>query len=254
MVSDPVLSVDRQGAVAVIELRRGKVNAIDVEVLDELGATLDSLERDDAVGAVVLTGAGRVFSAGVDLRRVLEGGPAYVGGLVAGLGGALERLFGFPKPTIAAVNGAAVAGGCILACTCDRRLLAEGARIGASELVVGVPFPVAALEILHHVCGSRTEDLVFSGRLLDAADAVAYGVVHEVHPVDALLARAVALGAELGARAPLAFRLAKAHLRGPALERMRSGAGIDEAATAEWGAAHTAQRLSDQLAALSGGR
>ena len=90
--------------------------------------------------------------------------------------------------------------------------MAEGhARIGASELVVGVPFPAAALEILRHACGSRTEDLVFSGGLLDADEAVAFGVVHEVHPGgDVLLERAMALAAELAARAPLAYRLAKA--------------------------------------------
>ena len=140
-MTDTVLSVGRDGPVATVTLTRGKVNAIDVEVLDELATTLGTLERDADVGAVVITGAGRAFSAGVDLRRVVDSGPSYVEHLVTGLRRTLEVLFCFPKPTVAAVDGAAVAGGCILACACDRRLMADGARIGASELAVGVPFP-----------------------------------------------------------------------------------------------------------------
>jgi enoyl-CoA hydratase len=255
MVTDTVVGVRREGAVATVELARGKVNAIDSELLEALGATLDRLEHDDAVSALVLTGAGRVFSAGVDLQRVVDSGPGYVAPLVAGLRGALETLFCFPKPTVAAVNGAAVAGGCILACACDRRIMAQGARIGASELVVGVPFPAAALEIMRHVCGPRTEDVVFSGRLLDAPEALAIGMVHEVHPLDTVLERAGAVAAELGGRAPLAYRLAKQQLRAPALQRMRADAAVvDDTAIAEWGAPHTTQRLRAQLERLSAGR
>src|SRR5450631_4073047 len=150
MVTDTVVGVRREGLVAIVELSRGKVNAIDVDLMEQLRATLDGLEHDPDVGAVVLTGAGRVFSAGVDLRQVVDASPGYAERLVTGLRDGLEALFRFPKPTVAAVNGAAVAGGCILACACDRRLMADNARIGASELAVGVPFPVAALEIVHH--------------------------------------------------------------------------------------------------------
>jgi enoyl-CoA hydratase len=254
MVSDTVLGVTRDGPVATIELTRGKVNAIDVELLDEFGATLDRLEHDDGVGAVIVTGAGRVFSAGVDLRAVVDSGPRYAERLVEGLRVGLEALFCFPKPTVAAVNGAAVAGGCILACACDRRLIAEDARIGASELAVGVPFPVAALEILRHACGSHTEDLVFSARLLDAHDAAALGMVHEVLPGEKLLERARAVATELGSLAPLAYRLAKQQLRRPAVERIRSDAALDAAAAGEWGAAHTAHRLREQLDRLAASR
>jgi enoyl-CoA hydratase/carnithine racemase len=249
------LSVRREGSVATVELARGKVNAIDVDVLTELRATLGHLELDDAVRAVVITGAGRVFSAGVDLRRVVDSGPGYAEGLVLALRDALEALFSFPKPTVAAVNGAAVAGGCIVACACDRRVMAEGARIGASELVVGVPFPVAALEILRHACGSRTEDLVMSGRLLDAAEALTVGLVHEVHPGAGVLERAVAVATELGDRAPLAYRLAKEQLRRPALERMRADARDQDGAVIEqWAAPHTTARLRAQLDRLAAAR
>jgi enoyl-CoA hydratase len=252
---DTVLGVTRSGSVATIELARGKVNAIDVELLEALGAALEGLEHDPEVGAVILTGAGRAFSAGVDLRTVIDADARYAGRLVEGLRVGLEALFCFPKPTVAAVNGAAVAGGCILACACDRRLIAEDARIGASELAVGVPFPVAALEILRHACGSRTEDLVFTARLLDAHEANALGVVHEVLPGDKLLERAMTVASELATLTPFAYRLAKQQLRRPALERMhRDAAAVDAAAIGEWGAPHTAQRLRAQLDRLAASR
>jgi enoyl-CoA hydratase len=251
---DTVLGVTRSGSVATIGLSRGKVNAIDVELLEDLGAALEDLEHDPEVRAVILTGSGRAFSAGVDLRKVIDAEPVYAGRLVEALGVGLEALFCFPKPTVAAVNGAAVAGGCILACACDRRLIAEHARIGASELAVGVPFPVAALEVLRHACGSHTEDLVFTARLLDAHEANALGVVHEVLPGDKLLERAMTVATELATLTPLAYRLAKQQLRRPAFERMRSDAAVDAAAVAEWGAPHTAQRLREQLDRLAASR
>jgi len=252
---DTVLGVTRSGSVATIELTRGKVNAIDVELLEDLGAVLEDLEHDPEVRAVVLTGSGRVFSAGVDLRMVIDSEPLYAQRLVEALRVGLEALFGFPKPTVAAVNGAAVAGGCILACACDRRLMAEHARIGATELAVGVPFPVAALEVLRHACGSHTEDLVFTARLLDAHEANALGVIHEVLPGDKLLERAMTVATELATLTPLAYRLAKQQLRRPAFARMRSdAAAVDAAAIGEWGAPHTAQRLREQLDRLAPSR
>jgi enoyl-CoA hydratase/carnithine racemase len=252
MVTDTAVVVSHTGSVAAVELARGKVNALDVELLDELEATLEHLAHDVDVRAMVLTGSGRVFSAGVDLRRVVEADDGYVERLVVSLGRAFEALFAFPKPTVAAVNGAAVAGGCILACACDRRVMADGARMGASELVVGVPFPASALEILRFSCGSRCEDVVYTGQLFDAAGAMAMGLVHEVHPGEGVLARATAVAAELGALAPQAYRLAKEQLRRPALERMRADAAtLDGEVAREWGAAHTAGRLRAQLDAMS---
>jgi len=249
---EAALEVTRHGQVAVVALTRGKVNAIDVELLDELCATLDRLERDDDVGAVVLTGAGRVFSAGVDLRRVVDGDDAYAGELVAGLATVFETLFRFSKPTVAGVNGAAVAGGCVMACACDRRVMARGASIGASELVVGVPFPASAVEILRHACGPAVEDVVFSGRLVDAGEAQTLGLVHEVVEADAVLARATVVAEELAARAPTAFALAKEQLRRPALERMRGdGPALDAMVGRTWAAPATRQRIRAQLDRIS---
>ena len=222
MVSDTASGCQTRRPGGRRELARGKVNAIDVELLEAARGHPRAPGARRRRRALVLTGAGPGLLG--------RGGPAPRGRRRTastpsvswpGCGSRLEALFCFPKPTVAAVNGAAVAGGCILACACDRRLMADGARIGASELAVGVPFPVAALEILRHACGSRTEDLVYRGRLLDADEALALGMVHEVCPAEDVLERAMAVAAELGGRAPVAYRLAKEQLRRPALERMR---------------------------------
>ena len=148
-----IVTTEEDGT-AVLTLASDKVNALDVETLTEISLR-GRLPRRSSVHALVLTGQGRVFWPGSTRARVLDHGTERTGVLLEALGAVLVALFSFPKPTVAAVNGAAVAGGCILACTCDRRLLAEGARIGATELQVGVALPVFAVELLTHACGAR---------------------------------------------------------------------------------------------------
>src|SRR6266508_1385540 len=158
--------VESAADVTLVRLRHGTVNALDVELLAELADRRGQL-RDDGDGAVVLTGNGRVFSAGVDLVRVLDGGRGYIDRLIPSLAEVFASLFVLPRPVVAAIEGAAVAGGCILACACDYRLMAKDAGpIGASELIVGVPFPLAAIEVLRHASGPHTDELVYTGRLL----------------------------------------------------------------------------------------
>ncbi|HXQ61734.1 MAG TPA: enoyl-CoA hydratase/isomerase family protein [Acidimicrobiales bacterium] len=246
--------IERHGMVAVLRLDHGKVHALDDVLLSELAHCLDEVERSDA-RAVVLTAAGRVFSAGVDLQKVLDGGAEYLERMMPVLISAFVRLFSYPLPVVAAVNGPAVAGGCILACACDRRIMAAGGRIGASELLVGVPFPVSALEILRWACGDRTEEVVLSGKLYGSDEAMSVGLAHEVVPSDALLERALAVAGELGAVAPEAFRLAKAQLRRPAIERITVDAPlVDPAVRALWASAETTASISAQVDRMSARR
>lgn len=239
---------ETRGRVAVLRLHHGKVNALDVELLEAFVDHLDDLSTG-AAEAVVLTGNGRLFSAGADLARVVEGGAEYAAKFIPALAQAFESLFAFPKPVVAAVEGAAVAGGCVLVCACDHRIMAAGAgRIGASELTVGVPFPVAALEVLRYGCGDATERHVFAARLLSPDEAVAAGIVHEVVPADELLDRATAAAEHLAERPAPAFRLAKQQLRRPALERIaRDAPTVDPEVERVWASADTAARLAEQL-------
>jgi enoyl-CoA hydratase/carnithine racemase len=233
--------------VTVVRLEHGKVNALDVELLDEITSTMRAL-ADSNVSAVVLTGTGRAFSAGVDLFRVLEGGTAYTDKLIPALSGAFEAVFQFPRPVVAAINGAAIAGGCVLACACDRRVMTDtGAPIGASELSVGVPFPAAALEILRHACGDHAEAVILTATLFAGADAQTVGLVHEYVAPESLLGRAVSVAAELATHAPEAYCLAKRLLRAPAMERIAAAGTNDVEVRRIWGSPEAADAIRAQL-------
>lgn len=226
---------DRDG-IAVLRIEHGKANALDAELLEGLEERLQELE-EDRPGAVVLTGTGRIFSAGVDLFRVLDGGRAYLERFLPVLGRALERLFAFPGPVVGAVNGHAIAGGCILACACDLKVMAEGdGRIGVPELRVGVPFPVAALEILRFaVPCQHLQKLAYVGRTYGPRDALAWGLVDELAAPERLTDRALEAARELAAIPRGSFELSKAHLRRPALERIRAyGTEIDPRVAGLW--------------------
>ncbi len=249
-----MIVVERHGPVAVVRLDHGKVHALDDVLLNALVANLDAVESSDA-RAVVLTATGRVFSAGVDLQQVLDGGADYLERLIPALVSTFGRLFTYPRPVVAAVNGPAVAGGCILACACDRRILAAGGRIGASELLVGVPFPVAALEILRWACGDRTEEVVLTGKLYGSDEALSVGLAHEIVDPDGLLDRALVVAGELAAVAPEAFRLAKAQLRRPAVDRIAADAPVvDPEIRALWSSAQTTASIRAQVERMSGRR
>ncbi|MBO0730311.1 MAG: enoyl-CoA hydratase/isomerase family protein, partial [Acidimicrobiaceae bacterium] len=240
-----MIDIRDTGAVRVLTVSSGKVNALDVELLTELTDAVHGAQQSES-GALVVTGAGSVFSAGVDLRRVLDGGQAYTDQLVPALSAAFTALFSFPRPTVAAINGAAIAGGCVLACACDRRLLAAGATIGASELRVGVPFPVAALEILRHACGDHAEDVLLEGRLHQGSDALARGLAHALVDGDAV-GPAVDVASDLATISADAYANTKAQLRGPALARIQAGASVDEGVRAAWGSKQVAEAISAQF-------
>jgi len=246
-----VITVERAGEVALLRLEQGKVNALDVEVLDELVGLVDEMADDDETRAVVLTGAGKTFSAGVDLRRILDGGPDYATALVPAIARGIASLFTMAKPVVTAVNGVAIAGGCILACAGDVRLIAANARIGATELKVGVPFPQAALEVLRAACGERTEEAVYSGTLYDAPGAVAIGLAHEVVDPDELVGRALAAASELAQVPADVFRLTKAQLRRPAVERLLDEP-VDEEVARIWARPATAAAIRASLERTTG--
>src|ERR1700758_1610520 len=243
-----MIEIQTVGTVQVLTFSSGRVNAQDVELLQDLTGALGELKRSGA-GALVVTGAGRAFSAGVDLNRVVEGGAGYTDRLIPALSEAFEAMFCSPGPTVAAINGAAIAGGCVLACACDRRLISPEAQIGASEVRVGVPFPVAALEVMRYACGRHADDVLLGGRLYRGDEAVANGIAHRV-VADDLLGAAVAEAADLGGIPADAYRHQKAQLRGATLARMRDSAPIDGEVRGMWGAEETQRRIAAYLEGL----
>ncbi|HVD72134.1 MAG TPA: enoyl-CoA hydratase-related protein, partial [Xanthobacteraceae bacterium] len=152
------------------------------------------------------------------------------------------------KPVVAAINGHAVAGGCVLACAADKRIMARDAgRIGVTELLVGVPFPAAAMEIMRCATAPQYfEDAIFSGATYTPPEAVARGLVHDIVDPHALLERAIDAANTLAALSPPAFATTKRQTRGPALERLQS-AGIDGVIERIWTAPDTLDRIRDYV-------
>jgi len=228
--------------VLTLRLAHGKASAMDVELLEALSGELAAAA--DA-RAVVLTGTGGIFSAGVDLFRILDGGAAYVDRFVPLLSTFVRALFALPVPVVAAVNGHAIAGGGVMTLAADYRLMAEGGgRIGVPELLVGVPFPSAPLEVVRFVVPPhRIQALVYTGLTLPPHDALAMGLLDEVVPADALAARAREVALQLASLPPEAFRATKRALRADALARMDAAAEYDRGVHALWSAPETHDRI-----------
>ncbi len=218
-----MINRETAGNVEVLRLQHGKVNVLDTELLQALDEQLVSLE-EEPWRSVVLTGNERAFSAGLDLQRILDGGAVYVVSLLEVLSRLLLRMIRFPRPMIAAIHGHAIAGGCLLPCACDYRLMASGGgRIGVTELLVGVPFPAAALEPVRHVVDRRyLRRLVYESELLSAEEALDASLVDEVLSPEGLLPRSLELGERLARIRPAVFTMTKQQLTAPMLERIES--------------------------------
>jgi enoyl-CoA hydratase/carnithine racemase len=199
--------------VTVVQFDHGPVSALDLEFLLALRAELAELADSDT--ALVVTGTGAAFSAGVDLFRILDGGADYVAHFIPALSGAFDDLFAFRRPVVAAVNGHAIAGGCVIAACADHRFMAEGrGRIGVPELLVGVAFPAIALAAVRYATGDvGVADLVYTGATLLPAEAQRRGLVDEVVPEAELLDRAITKAEQLASIPPATFAHTKRSLR-----------------------------------------
>jgi enoyl-CoA hydratase len=230
-----VIIRDDSGSIAVLRLAHGKVSALDVDFCHALVRELEQIAASDAQ-ALVITGTGSVFSAGVDLFRVLEGGAGYLQQFLPAMDTFFRTLLTFSKPAIAAVNGHAIAGGCIIAAACDYRVMAEGsARIGVTELAVGVPFPPLPFEIVRARVPSRHfRDLVFTGRTVNPPEAVAVGLIDEIAPLDVLTTRAGHAAERLCQIPPITFALTKRSFTEPLLARVRAATSLNADVLAAW--------------------
>jgi enoyl-CoA hydratase len=210
--------------IALVTLDRPPANALDRAFFEELTALLARLEADARVEAVVLTGTGRFFSAGLDLFAVFASEGAEFDAFIRAFDVGFGALFAFPKPVVAAVNGHAIAGGAVLAACADLRLVADGeAKMGLTEILVGVPFPRRIFEILQFACGGPAfQELLYHGRTYGPAAACARRLADEDIGAPEFLPRARAAAEELASRAPSAFRLTKRALRQDALARIEA--------------------------------
>ena len=229
----------------LVRMNRPPVNALDIELNDAIAATFGVLE-----GPIVLTGTGRCFSAGVDLRAILDGGPDYAGPFLDSLIACFLAIFDYPAPVVAAVNGHALAGGCVIAMAADIRYM-SGGTIGITEIAVGVPFPSSAIEICRHVMGSSATAAALSGEAVRADEAMRRGWVDATTTPDELLDTATARARALGSLAPEAYAFTKQQLHRRARAAIDAGAEEDAHVARSWRSDETRVRIAEFLANLA---
>ena len=204
------VSVEVDEGVATLMLQRPPMNALCLQMQREIKAAAEELGQRSDVGAVVLYGGPKVFAAGADIKEMSD--MTYQDMLQASMGlqDAFTAVARIPQPTIAAVTGYALGGGCELALCCDMRIAAEDAKLGQPEILLGIIPGAGGTQRLPRLIGvSRAKELVFTGRHVGAEVALSIGLVNAVVPADEVYDAALKVARKLAKGAPLALRAAK---------------------------------------------
>nr|WP_223297467.1 enoyl-CoA hydratase-related protein [Catenulispora acidiphila] len=202
--------VETDGAVGVIRLDRPKMNALNVQVQRELHEAAGQVGADEAIRAVVIWGGERVFAAGADIKEMEQMSYADMAHHSGRLQDAFKALANIPKPVIAAITGYALGGGCELALTADFRVAAEDAKLGQPEILLGLIPGAGGTQRLPRLIGpARAKDLIFSGRQVDAAEALAIGLVDRVVPAAEVYKTALEWAGTFAGGPALALKAAK---------------------------------------------
>ncbi len=201
--------------IATITLNRPKVNALNEALIDELRAAFDNIENDESVNAVILTGKGSFFSFGFDVPEFMTYPKDSFERYVLSYSELLKKIFMFPKPVIAALNGHTVAGGCVLALACDFRIMISGkAKIAMNEITFGSTLFTSAVEMLRYAAGSKnSQDIVYSGKMLSAEEAYSLGLVDKSVEEDEFVSIVAKTGQYFAAKDLVAFNSIKKLLK-----------------------------------------
>ena len=238
------MNVEMADGVSVVRFDRPPVNAFDLALVEDAVETFRGVD-----GPVVITGTGSCFSAGVDLKAILDGGAAYADRFLAAVSAAFNAVFDHPAPVVAAINGHAIAGGCVLGMAADVRLM-SGGKIGLAELAVGVPFPVAALEICRHAMGPSATRAALRADNIDAESALARGWIDEIVAAEDLLPQALSVAGTLGQYTRDSYALTKQQLHRPARDAIDAGAQMDAQVLAAWKSDESRRRVAAFVDAL----
>jgi enoyl-CoA hydratase len=247
------MEMERHDEVALLRLRGGKANAMTPDFLGALPRLVDEAEAGGAA-ALVVTGYDSYFSAGLALPLLVGLDRERMRGFMGLFAGAMLRVFRCELPVVAAVNGHAIAGGCVLALQCDARIMADGGgRIGLNEVRLGIGLPASVVEPLRlAVPPGSLRPIALEGNLFAPADALAVGLVDEVAPAGEVIARAIARAKALAQAPRAAYAQVKLALRRPALEAMeRHGEQERERWLDAWFAEAAQRRLAETVARLT---
>ena len=228
-----MVRTDISEAIATLTIDRPDVKtALNLETVEQVRAALRTLEADGSVGVVIVTGAGEsAFVSGADINDIrARGRDEGLAAINSSLFAEIER---FPRPTIAAINGYALGGGCELALACDIRIASETAKFGQPELGLGIIPGAGATQRLPRIIGmGRAKHLILTGEIIDAKQALEYGLVSAVAPAGQLAIRAREMAKKILRQGPLAARLAKLALNASARVDLDSGLLIETLAQA----------------------
>jgi enoyl-CoA hydratase len=245
-----MIGVVHRGQVAIVTLRRPPANAMNLELTEEIATLFQDLGRDKSVRSVVLTGHGKSFCAGVDLKAVPNFDEVHQRRMVNALNRAFHSVYSCPVPVVGAINGHAIAGGLVLALCCDWRIAAKAPfLVGLTEVRVGVPYPVAAMEVTRQELRPETaRRLVLFGQNMASTAAVEAGVFDEAVDGAALLERALAKADEFVSLPQSAFARSKRQLRSRAYEAIESAIAGAEPLLEGWLSDETIQAATAVLA------
>ena len=198
-----------QDGYALLQFNRPEVlNALNIRMMEELVEGLEAYDRDPGVGAMILTGNEKAFAAGADIREMA--GATAVEMLLRDQFARWDRIRKIKKPIIAAVSGFALGGGCELAMTCDMIIASETARFGQPEINIGVIPGAGGTQRLTRAVGkAKAMEMILTGRTITAEEALRWGLVNSVVPVETYLTEARTLAREIAAKPPVAVRLGK---------------------------------------------
>ena len=205
---------------ATICIARAHGNAINGALVDDLAAACRQAEEDAEVRGLMLAASGKLFCPGLDLQELIELDRPAMADFLDRFNRCILALYRFPKPMLARMHGHAIAGGCVLALTADWRVLREDALVGLNEVRVGVPFPYGVAMILREAVTARVEEVALFGRNYQGADAVAAGLVHEIHAGPDFDEHCRARLGELMDKDSQAFSITKRYLRSPTVDRI----------------------------------
>jgi enoyl-CoA hydratase len=202
--------VEIEDQVGIVQLNRPEAyNALSPEMMVELIQVLEGFDKDENIGSMVITGNEKAFAAGADIK-FMAGDTKPVDMLKNSFINQWDRLAKISKPVIAAVSGFVLGGGCELAMACDMIVASETAKFGQPEINIGVIPGAGGTQRLTRIVGKAVAmEMILNGRTLSAAEALQFGLVNRVTPVDSYLKEAITLASEIAARAPVAVRLAK---------------------------------------------
>ena len=225
-----MITTSKDESVCIVKINRPtKLNAMNIDVAKEIISTFQQLDKDDSVKVIVLTGEGdKAFSAGADIEYMSKIS-ADESEVYAKLGQEVTATVeNVTKPTIAAVNGFALGGGCEVAMSCDIRIASDNARMGQPEVTIGIPPGWGGTQRLMRIVGvAKAKELVYTGKMIKAAEAKEIGLVNNVVPLESLMDEVMSMAKTIASNATLAVRMSKTAINKGRNADLDTGLGVE---------------------------